>query len=281
MTIELRALTAADLNVADTILMAAYGGASRKQRLRSYLRLQPDGWILAHWDGTPAGVAGVTHYGPIAHIGLVAVQPSYQRRGIAMAMMQHLLRWAAERGDPVVQLEASPAGAPLYERLGFVDDEKTIGYRQDDCARRPPLSDRVSLLRASDIPALAAFDAPIFGADRTAVFELFLGEAPERAFVAREATGQISGYLFAQQATIGPWAARTAGDAEALLGAALQLAYEAGPFVLAPSSNADVSILLLQYGFSPNRSLRHLRLGGQGPIGRHALLYGLASLAIG
>jgi GNAT superfamily N-acetyltransferase len=281
MIIELCTLTTAGLEVADAILMAAYGGASRKQRLRSYLTLQPDGWILAHWDGVPAGVAGATNYGPIAYIGLVAVHPTYQRRGIAMAMMQHLLRWAAERGNPVLQLDASSAGAPLYERLGFVDDEKTIGYRQDDCARRPPLSDRVSLLQASDIPALAEFDTPIFGADRAAVFEMLLGEAPERAFVAREVTGQISGYLFAQPATIGPWAARAAGDAEALLGAALQFTYEAGPFVLAPSSNAEASNLLLQYGFSPNRLLRHMRLGGQGPVGRHALLYGLASFAIG
>ncbi len=125
MTIEIRTLTPADLDMADALLMAAYGGASRKQRLQSYLTLQPDGWILAHWDGTPAGVAGATHYGPIAYIGLVGVHPAYQRRGIAMAMMRHLLRWSAERGRPVLQLDASPAGAPLYERLGFVDDEST------------------------------------------------------------------------------------------------------------------------------------------------------------
>lgn len=280
MAIELRALTTADLDTADAIMMAAYGGASRKQRLRTYLKLQPDGWILAHWDGMPAGVAGATHYGPIAYIGLVAVHPTYQRRGIALAMMQHLLNWSVERGHPILQLDASSPGAPLYERLGFVDDEKTIGFMQDDCARRPPLSERVSQLQASDIPALVTFDTPIFGAQRAAVFEILLSEAPERAFVARDA-GQICGYLFAQPATIGPWAARTAGDAEALLGAALQLTFEAGPFVLAPNSNAEASNLLLRYGFSPNRSLRHMRLGGEGPIGQHALLYGLASFAIG
>ncbi len=281
MTIEIRTLTPADLDMADALLMAAYGGASRKQRLQSYLTLQPDGWILAHWDGTPAGVAGATHYGPIAYIGLVGVHPAYQRRGIAMAMMRHLLRWSAERGRPVLQLDASPAGAPLYERLGFVDDEKTVSFMQDDCARRPPLSERVSRVQATDIPAVAAFDMPIFGANRAAVFELLQSEAPERAFVARDAAGQICGYLFAQAMSLGPWAARTVGDAEALLGAALELTYQAGPYVLAPSSNPNASNLLLQYGFSPNRSLRHMRLGGEGPIGQHALLYGLASFAIG
>ena len=281
MVVELHTLTAADLGMADRVLMAAYGGASREQRLQSYLAIQPDGWFLARWDGVAAGVAGITHYGPTAYIGLVGVAPAYQRRGIAMAMMQHLLRWRAEHGDPVLLLDASPPGAPLYEQLGFVNDEKTVSFRQDDCARRPPLSERVSGLLASDIPAIAAFDTPIFGANRAAVFEVLRAEAPERAFVARDAAGQICGYLFAQPNALGPWAARTADDAAALLGAALQLGYATGPFVLAPSSNPDASALLLQYGFSPTRSLRHMRLGGDGPVGQRALLYGLASFAIG
>lgn len=281
MAVELRALSALDLEAADRVLVAAYGGASREQRLQSYLTLQPNSWLLARYDGAPAGVAGITHYGPTAYVGLVGVEPAYQRRGIAMAMMRNLLAWAAERGNPIVLLDASAAGAPLYEQLGFVDDEKTVMFRQDDCARRPPLSERVSVLQASDIPALAEFDAPIFGADRAAVFELFRAEAPERAFVARDADGQICGYLFAQHSALGPWAARSAADAEALLGTALRLSYAAGPFVQTPSTNSDVSMLLLQYGFSPTRSLRHMRLGGAGPVGQRAQLYGLASFAIG
>jgi GNAT superfamily N-acetyltransferase len=280
MSIDIRALTPADLDTADALLVAAYGGASRRERLASYLVLQPDGWILALWDGAPAGVAGIRNYGPMAYIGLVGVTPAYQRRGIAMALMQSLLRWNAEHGSPVLQLDASPAGAPLYERLGFADDGQTVSFVYEDRARRPPLSELVEPLRMRDIPNLAAFDTPIFGANRAAVFELLLREAPERAFVVRGA-GQISGYLFAQSATIGPWAARTPAHAEALLGAALQLSYAVGPFVLAPSTNPNTGTLLQRYGFTPNRSLRHMRLGGAGPVGRRELLYGLASFAIG
>ncbi len=281
MSIDIRALTPADLDTADTLLVAAYGGTSRRERLASYLVLQPDGWFLARWDGIPAGVAGVTHYGSTAYIGLVGVDPAYQRRGIAMAMMQHLRRWSAERGSPVLQLDASPAGAPLYERLGFVDDGQTVSFMPDNNTSRPPLSERVGLLRLADIPDLAAFDAPIFGANRAAVFDLLLREAPERAFGVRDNAGEVSGYLFAQSATIGPWAARTLADAEALLGAALRLNYTIGPFVLAPSTNPNAGSLLGRYGFNPNRSLRHMCLGGARPVGQRELLYGLASFAIG
>ena len=120
MTISIHTLTAADLDRADTIQYAAYGGGSRKDRLQLYMSLQPDGWLLATLDGEPAGIAGGTNYGSVGHIGLVAVDPSKQRRGVALALMEHLLSWFAELRCPVIQLDASEAGAPLYRRLCFV-----------------------------------------------------------------------------------------------------------------------------------------------------------------
>ena len=166
MTISIRPLIAADLDQADAIQQAAYGGASRKDRLQLYLSLQPDGWLLATLDGEPAGIAGGTNYGTLGHIGLVAVDPSKQRRGVALALMEHLLNWFDAQRCPIIQLDASDAGAPLYRKLGFVEDEKTLGFTQDDCALRPTQSEHVSHLRATDIPALVAFDAPIFGGER-------------------------------------------------------------------------------------------------------------------
>jgi GNAT superfamily N-acetyltransferase len=281
MTITIRTLTPADLDVADDILQAAYGGPSRKKRLEMYMQLQPEAWLLASLDGQPAGVAGGTNYGPVGHIGLVAVDPAQQRRGVALAMMEWLLDWFDRQGCPVILLDASESGAPLYRKLGFVEDEKTIGYLLDDCALPLHPSERVGLLRADDIAALVAFDAPIFGAERPAVFASQLKEAPERAFVARDADGQISGYLFAQAQTLGPWVARTPAAAEALLATALVLPFEGSPSALAPNSNADAATLLLRHGFSPRRSLRRMRRGGEAPPGQRALLYGQASLAIG
>jgi GNAT superfamily N-acetyltransferase len=281
MTIEIHTLTAADLDRADAIQQAAYGGGSRKDRLQLYLSLQPDGWLLATLDGEPAGIAGGTNYGTVGHIGLVAVDPSKQRRGVALALMEYLLGWFAEQRCPVIQLDASDAGAPLYRKLGFVEDEKTLGFTQDDCALRPAQSERVGHLRGADIPALAAFDAPIFGGDRAAVFAAALAEAPERAFVARDAAGQISGYLFAQPQVLGPWAARTPADAEALLAVALTLPFDGAIRTLTPGSNADAAKLLMRYGFSPRRMLRRMRRGGAAAAGRRSLLYGQTSLAIG
>jgi GNAT superfamily N-acetyltransferase len=281
MTISIHTLTTADLDHADAIQQAAYGGGSRKDRLQLYMSLQPDGWLLARLDGAPAGIAGGTNYGTVGHIGLVAVDPSKQRRGVALALMEHLLGWFGVQGCPIIQLDASDAGAPLYRKLGFVEDEKTLGFTQDDCALRPAQSERVGHLRATDIPALALFDTPIFGGERAAVFAAALAEAPERAFVARDPAGQISGYLFAQPLVLGPWAANTPADAEALLAAALTLPYQGAIRTLTPGSNADAANLLMRYGFSPQRLLHRMRRGGAAAAGRRRQLYGQASLAIG
>jgi GNAT superfamily N-acetyltransferase len=281
MSISIHTLTAADLDRADAIQQAAYGGGSRKDRLQLYLSLQPDGWLLATLDGEPAGIAGGTNYGTVGHIGLVAVDPSKQRRGVALALMEQLLSWFDQHNCPLVQLDASDAGAPLYRKLGFVEDEKTLGFAQDDCALRPAQSERISRMSDEDLPALVAFDTPIFGGARASVFAAALAEAPERAFLARDSAGQISGYLFAQPQVLGPWAARTPADAEALLAAALTLPFEGAIRTLTPGSNADAAKLLMRYGFSPQRLLRRMRRGGAAAAGQRSLLYGQASLAIG
>ncbi|HEX5690416.1 MAG TPA: GNAT family N-acetyltransferase, partial [Roseiflexaceae bacterium] len=281
MSISLRTLTPADIDEADTILMPAYGvPRSRKRELALYLSLQPDGWRLALDDGRPIGMGGATDFGTFAYIGLMAVHPDAQRRGIATLILEDLLGWLKGRDCSTALLDASAAGAPLYVKYGFVDDDKVVQFQQDDCALRPRLSDRVVPLRAEELDELVAYDTPIFGANRIALFAAMLAEAPRRAFLSRDANGLIDGYLFAQPSVIGPWAARDAATAEALLGAVLELSFEENPRVLVPGANTEATGLLLRYGFSPQRSLRHMRLGDAVPR-RRELIYGQASFGLG
>jgi predicted N-acetyltransferase YhbS len=52
------------------------------------------------------------------HLGLLAVAPKFQRRGIGQKLVQHCQKLAAEDGVPVT-LEASVVGRGLYTKLGF------------------------------------------------------------------------------------------------------------------------------------------------------------------
>lgn len=281
MTITIRTLADSDLAAADAILSAAYRTPSRWDELRRYLALQPDGWLFAVRDDQPLGVGGMLDYGPLAYIGLIAVLPDAQRQGIGRAIMERLLALLDERGCPIALLDASPAGAPLYATLGFVEDDRTLVFQKDDCTQRPTPSEQVRVLNAGDLDALVAFDTPIFGADRRRVFADIVQRWPGRAFVARNAAGAIEGYLFAQERNLGPWAAQTSQAAEGLLAAAFTLEFPDGMRVLVPGSNPAATEVLLSYGFSPQRSLKHMRRGGTTHPGNRQLLYGQTSLAIG
>ena len=144
-------------------------------------------------------MVGAVDYGPFAYIGMMAVHQSLQGRGIGRALMEHLLAWLDGRGCPMALLDASPAGALLYPQLGFVDDDHTDVWAIPPDAT-PAFSPQgstgeeqglqVQSFHLKDIPEVAAFDAPIFGANRAGVLRAFLPAFAERALVVREKDGR-------------------------------------------------------------------------------------------
>jgi predicted N-acetyltransferase YhbS len=282
MSLSLHPLTKGELSAADRILMAAFHSPSRRDELALYLALQPDGWLLATLDGAPVGLGGVTSYGPFAYLGLMAVDPEMQRRGIGQALVEALIARARELGCAMVLLDASDAGAPLYARLGFVEDDRARIYTQATTAPvEPTASQTVAPLREADLPALVAFDARYFGAAREAVLALCLHHYADRSFATRDETGAITGYLIAQDQRLGPWVAATPVAAEALLAHAVTRPFATAPVALVPAANRDAVALLERSGFTTSRDLRHMRYGGALALERRRHLYGQASFAIG
>jgi len=70
-------------------------------------------------------IAGYTHFRQIETQGLfegLAVDPAYQRRGIARALVLDSFNWFATRGAETIDLfvlETNEAAIRLYEGLGF------------------------------------------------------------------------------------------------------------------------------------------------------------------
>lgn len=282
MILNIRNLTTADVEDIDPILMVAYGRPSSfKSELQIYLTLQPDGWLIAECDGIPVGMVGAVDYGTFAYIGLLCVHPAFQRRGIGQSLMERILARLDDRNSANAVLDATELGIPLYTKLGFVEEEKSFVLQQNSTLQHLDSCESVRKLCSTDLVALAAFDTPIFGGDRKAVFAAFLKAFPNRAFVTHDQTGEIIGYLFAQPQRLGPWAASTAEAAEALLATALQLAFDGTPFVFVPGSNQTATALLRRYGFTQQRSLSHRRRGRSAVPSQCFMLYGMASFAIG
>jgi GNAT superfamily N-acetyltransferase len=84
---------------------------------------------LAEIDGRIAGSAAVMWFphppSPVNPLGLEAyvlnvfTEPAWRRRGVARALMEHIVEEARRRGIKRIWLRASEEGRPLYVDLGF------------------------------------------------------------------------------------------------------------------------------------------------------------------
>jgi GNAT superfamily N-acetyltransferase len=93
----------------------------------------PDGFRSAlveecgiRWHGAYAGeeqvcCVGAVEIGDDCCVTGVATPPEWQGRGIAGWLLWRVLAEAREGGFSTASLQATRAGAPLYERLGFAD----------------------------------------------------------------------------------------------------------------------------------------------------------------
>ncbi len=121
--LEIRQATDAE-GVADHIQAAATGFDMPADWLRALITEEmarhPDVRMYAGYlDGEPV-VAGLgIRSGPTIGIYSIATAPDARRRGFGAAMTQRIVDDGASDGCDVAVLQASEAGKPIYERMGF------------------------------------------------------------------------------------------------------------------------------------------------------------------
>ena len=86
-------------------------------------------WIARSNEGEPiASIGLVVHsvppsphnlIGKVGYIMNLVTLPAWRRRGIARALLEHVIGQLRTEGVPVASLHASADGRGLYERLGF------------------------------------------------------------------------------------------------------------------------------------------------------------------
>ena len=283
---EITHLAAEDLLAAGAVLDAAFRRTGMTANLLHAHALQPEHWFCVRSADRIVAMVGAIDYGRFATIGMMAVHPDVQHQGLGLRLMTHLVDHLDEHGCPALLLDASKAGQPLYPRLGFAAEGRTIRMARrsrEDGHRRPDAAGTylVGELTDARLPELMVFDTPLFGADRSAVIRSLLERYPGRSFIAASASGRVAGYLVAGTATIGPWCADSREAAEALLATALALPFADGPRLTFPDANRAGRDLLARYGFEETEALLHMRRGGSADPRQPGLVYGQASLTLG
>lgn len=281
-------MTEADLETANALLQAAFNSTNDwRGTLRHYLQIQPDGWLFASESDQSgaeeqiAAMVGITSYEGFAYIGMMAVHPAHQRKGIGGAVMEYALQWIGGRGVPITLLDATKEGEALYRKLGFVPsgNRPLLDYRRPEPP--PPPTATLEVITSGLVDELTAFDMPIFGAERRRVLASMVARNPDRGLLIRDAHGDLAGYAFADSRRIGPMVATTAEAAEQILRGMLQFPFETYPMIITPFDNKAAISMLVRLGFSSLRSCVHMQRGGGAHPGQIDKLYGQVSYAIG
>lgn len=235
--VRIRALTAADIPAGQRLREQA-GWNQTTDDWKRLLAWDAAGcWVAeqAGSDGSGGQVVAtttVTSYGDrIAWVGMVLVDEAHRRQGIGQALLTHALDYLEARGVQTIALDSTPAGQPLYARLGFVDAFELARWRGPfpTLAARESAGSGVDVrsMQAADLPAVTAYDAPLFGTDRSHILGALMAGRPASCFVAERA-GQITGYALSRPGTrawhLGPLAADTPETARALVAASLAAA---------------------------------------------------------
>jgi predicted N-acetyltransferase YhbS len=252
---------AAVADAAGAVMDRAYGSGGFRARVERFSLVQPEGFAVVEEEaGRVVGAGCCIAYrdGGFGWIGLVATEPSEQRRGIGRLVTHHLAGVLRAHGCASV-LDASAAGAPLYRHMGFSDHGPTT-VLVADAAEGPSPSSEVSIARPDDLDEVAAFDVARFGGSRRSLLAHLLAGHPGRAAVTRASSGALTGYVVAQADAVGPLVVDDDRAVEPLVRFALALPWSVPPRLCAPPESRHLAALTA-LGFVARRELRNMRLG--------------------
>jgi GNAT superfamily N-acetyltransferase len=229
-----------------------------------FVTASPNGCFVMEDNEKIVGTATtLSHENRFAWIGMVLVDPSYRNRGIGTSLLHRTIEYLDAAGIPTLKLDATPAGKPLYEKLGFVSE-----YEIDRCILKRTSNERTAAgdakLPAKLLAEIFEYDRDVFGANRSGLLRSLNERAPDLTLVAQNA-GQLAGYAFGRRGLfadhLGPWMARDSNTARTLLEEFLQRSSRETIIVDALKSNPLPGELLRKHGFSPARLLTRMYRG--------------------
>ncbi|MEO8246851.1 MAG: GNAT family N-acetyltransferase [Chloroflexota bacterium] len=211
--------------------------AMRAPHARFFLALDGDG---------VAGMGSGISYGRLGVVGNMVVAPSRRREGIGSAILGEVLGFLDERGVERVELFATPAGRPLYERHGFTGQEPGTLAEIPVAAGALLREEGHTVVHTSEPAALArlaAYDGPRFGGDRSPILAAALAD-PARSTIVATRVGVLVGYAVVRDegTRLGPWLADDTRAAAALLRATLDARppeLDAPVLAMMPAENAS------------------------------------------
>jgi GNAT superfamily N-acetyltransferase len=241
------------------------------------------GSFLACYNGVEAGtVTTVTYPKQLNWVGMMLVAPEFQRLGIGTALLQAAIQAVKALG--VVCLDATPAGKPLYDRLGFQDLYRLGRWLRPPASLGMQPAVHCHPFSQESLPAILAYDHPVFGADRMGILCALQRNAPLLALFTEydhEIKGFCLGRIGQKYVQIGPVIADRLEIARDLLLSALQTCAHQQVILDNTLHHPGWNQLLHDLGFVEQRPFIRMRLGEFILPEYHARQFAIAGPEIG
>ena len=227
---------------------------------RRMVNLNPAGCFVAMIGTRLVGTVTTTCYGrELAWIGMMLVDPTYRRMGIATALMRTAIATLQQRSIECIKLDATPAGELVYSRLGF-RTQWSFQRWQRPASVGEETSDALSTSGNRQLPcfdsAARAMDRRAFGADR---YDYLMRLANDSHVVTHEhGFGMLrSGFLadYLGPVTVSDSAAARSVINDLLCGTGRPVFWDV------PGPNPSAIQLAHDFGFAPVRELKRMSLG--------------------
>ena len=230
--------------------------------------IRQDGALVATGATMPYAAGG------FGFVSMVLVTAAERRRGLATRLVSAGIAELRQHALVPV-LDATPAGQPVYQRLGFQEMFALDRWAGPGLGQAPAGPEPANPATAD---GMARLDAGAFGADRPALLHAFLGQPGVRTVM------RPSGFALARPAMhathLGPIVAGNVRQAASLLRAMLRCV--TGPALLdVPARWGALAALLAGLGFRRQRSFLRMGLGRATPFGDPNRLFAVAGPEFG
>jgi GNAT superfamily N-acetyltransferase len=229
-------------------------------------------------------VTALNYANAVAWIGMMLVDQEYRGRGIGKGLMLAVMDKLDHCAS--IKLDATPAGRPLYLKLGF-KDEYTLYRLTHPSAPQVPIGEDSLVprpIRAGDLPKVAAYDREVFGADRTELITRLYEAFPDLAWLIEE-KDRVTGFCLGRSGQnftqLGPVHARAEKSALALIRTAINQIPGQALVVDIPADKAAVRLWLESQGFITQRPFERMYLKQNPHPGRVASVYLIAGPELG
>lgn len=228
---------------------------------RRAIELQPDGGFVALRDGECVGTTTTCIFGPVAWVALVLVDERFRRRGIARGLMEYALAFLDTQGVESVRLDATPAGQPLYEQLGFTVQYHLARYEGILQAGTNSANHAVVAVSSDQWHEIAGLDEAVTRTPRGKLLLRLFAEQPREVRAVRDEAGW-RGMLTSLPGTRARQLGPCVGEGGAVLLDEARARYHGQlAYLDVPEGNHEASRLVASWGMTVQRHLARMCRG--------------------